>query len=265
MGRNVWRVLVIMTIILLTGFQIEPVNISDTSRIPNIRFEIASEKRMEKERKLKVIVPEEGETSEGEVLVLDDEISEKTSCASEEVEEDWGKERIVREVEETEPPIEPEPEEEWKEPETEAEVSRETEPETEEVPITFGCFGRFEIPEFGFAVMLDHSARYDEKGYAAYILWAGGEIEEIADHNYQGFDVLYDCYVGCISQIAYEDGTIRTFECVKIDREAVWDDFMLWDSNGNDPFADPENFGLLITRTCNSEFTSNTLVYWKEF
>lgn len=126
----------------------------------------------------------------------------------------------------------------------------------------YGCYGRFEIPEFGFGIALDEVWYYDTPNQAYWQdMWY---CEEIADHNYDGFTVLYSAYPGMKARIVQQDGSVRNLTCVRVDRNATWDNYEVRDCNGVNPFTDPANYGMVIARTCNSSQYSDTLVFFVE-
>ena len=138
-----------------------------------------------------------------------------------------------------------------------------------------GSYGRLDIPELGYSTPLclgygEMGTSVDGKIMMAYTDF--GDIEEIAGHNYHGFDVIGGCYEGMTAQIVTNDGSVRNLTCFKVDRNCTYGEHPqyhtdhVWDSDGN-PICpmdvDEQYVGCLIMRTCNDSIYSNTVVFWR--
>lgn len=96
----------------------------------------------------------------------------------------------------------------------------------------------------------------DAEDSAVMELYDGSTL--IADHNYQGFDIIKQYGVGSTMKIVDANGNSTTYVCISYYPDAYW-------CNGAVTLPDGRNawYGdsLLWLKTCNSDGT-NTVSYW---
>ena len=129
-----------------------------------------------------------------------------------------------------------------------------------------GNAGRFIIPEFDFGVPLYYYEDYDGNLQEVVDAWDSAllvpdrETPTIADHCNQGFDIIKECYEGQLCCIVNGEDLVW-YECVLIDWNGI-NDGWLWTSTGED--VDEYGDRFLVTYTCNSHWTSITIVIWEQ-
>ena len=149
------------------------------------------------------------------------------------------------------------------------EAAMTTEVVVTEPPLSYGSFGRLDIPTVGIGVALNYVDLYDGTAQsvvdaydsAAYFFWHDCKYV-IADHNNQGFANLRNAQVGSYAQISKADGHVDTYICTRVCTDGRNTQYDLLDEYGIS--ADSSVNCSLLMYTCNQDWEHITLTFWKK-
>ena len=138
-----------------------------------------------------------------------------------------------------------------------------------EPPLSYGSFGRLDIPSVGIGVALNYVDLYDGTAQsvvdaydsAAYFFWRDCKYV-IADHNNQGFANLRNVQVGSYAQISKVDGYVDTYICTRVCADGRNTQYDLLDEYGLS--ADSSENCSLLMYTCNQDWEHITLTFWEK-
>ena len=138
-----------------------------------------------------------------------------------------------------------------------------------EPPLSYGTFGRLDIPSIGIGVALNYvdlrdgtaQSVVDAYDSAAYFFWHDCKYV-IADHNNQGFANLRNAQVGSYAQISNADGYVDTYICTRVCTDGRNTQYDLLDEYGVS--ADLSENGSLLMYTCNQDWEHITLTFWEK-
>ena len=138
-----------------------------------------------------------------------------------------------------------------------------------EPPLSYGTFGRLDIPSIGIGVALNYvdlrdgtaQSVVDAYDSAAYFFWHDCKYV-IADHNNQGFANLRNAQVGSYAQISNADGYVDTYICTRVCTDGRNTQYDLLDEYGIS--ADSSVNCSLLMYTCNQDWEHITLTFWEK-
>lgn len=138
-----------------------------------------------------------------------------------------------------------------------------------EPPLSYGTFGRLDIPSIGIGVALNYvdlrdgtaQSVVDAYDSAAYFFWHDCKYV-IADHNNQGFANLRNAQVGSYAQISKADGYVDTYICTRVCTDGRNTQYDLLDEYGIS--ADSFENCCLLMYTCNQDWEHITLTFWEK-
>lgn len=138
-----------------------------------------------------------------------------------------------------------------------------------EPPLSYGTFGRLDIPSIGIGVALNYvdlrdgtaQSVVDAYDSAAYFFWHDCKYV-IADHNNQGFANLRNAQVGSYAQISKADGYVDTYICTRVCTDGRNTQYDLLDEYGIS--ADSSVNCSLLMYTCNQNWEHITLTFWEK-
>lgn len=135
-----------------------------------------------------------------------------------------------------------------------------------------GTYGRILVPDLGISMAVDEGdsdlsaeelqAIVDLPDRALHFQYLD-DVEAIADHNIDGFDVLYDASYGTEAYVLREDGTYDRLVCIRRDLHGRNTSDELLDDNGD---RCPMYHCDVLLYTCNYSDDENddgiTITYW---